>query len=693
MINTSLPPPALLQRFHLLGIALTCACATLTLPYSCQTSTRGFGAQATSSRLSAVQTSDNMAAITSATAARFQVETTPLSQNDMTLIDQLCKKAVVPPIQSRKEMHEVFKPVENLGHELHVPSDTLVTTYWQCLYEYVNMWDGKETFRRDEIMAVMKHQLKRAHQGLTPKDQEEFGRNSDRDFYSMLLTDDGYAESCFAGMRNRQQRAREAAAKKQPAAGHDTDNEMPDVEGDDAVDNQLQQEVAAQEAATAAAGKDIVGEQDLVLEAIQEKYKNDPGQLVKAVRQYTMSGMSKASTVKTRVDAGRNEAGRSKNIDCFAGKPDQLGKGARDWLSSVEVYLDSVDTDCPVPKIATYLRGDAQEWWRTQGKAVVGLDAPFHKFADAFLSRFVKAADGRKARLELSEMKQSDLTVEAFAAQFRSCAARIFASNTGTPVDSTTQAGYFQRGLKKSIVNKLSGTIAPEVMSDIDLLMEAAEKVEANLEMSKLAKDKDDDSRGNSRGNNSNSGHVQGNHVIARHQNRNNRYTPYQQKQPNFSSGRGNPNRGAFGFGGAVNAVQGFAPQELPPQEQQFQEAQFNAIYGNSNYPPRKCYACGEWGHIASRCPGPPADFQAQWQGRGRGRGRGAPNHRGRGRRVSIHTPMFDINAINPLLEPCRYMYAGSRKAAMRGDSVERAAQAEFVVDVGDCTAIKKAVQ
>ena len=160
----------------------------------------------------------------------------------------------------------------------------------------------------------------------------------------MLCTDDEYAEACFAGMRNRQERARKAAVKEQPAAGHDSDNEMLDAEegvGDDATDNQ--QEAAAKEAETAAAaGKDTVGERDLVLEAIQEQYKNDPGQVVKAVRQYTMSGMSKASTVKTRVDAGRNEADRSKNIDCFAGKPAQLGKGARDWLSSVEVYLDSV---------------------------------------------------------------------------------------------------------------------------------------------------------------------------------------------------------------------------------------------------------------------------------------------------------------------------------------------------------------
>lgn len=56
-------------------------------------------------------------------------------------------------------------------------------------------------------------------------------------------------------------------------------------------------------------------------------------------------------------------------------------------MSSVEVNLDSVESERPVPKIATYLKGDAQEWWKTQGKAAVGLDATLAQFADAFLAR------------------------------------------------------------------------------------------------------------------------------------------------------------------------------------------------------------------------------------------------------------------------------------------------------------------
>ena len=72
--------------------------------------------------------------------------------------------------------------------------------------------------------------------------------------------------------------------------------------------------------------------------------------LVKVVQEHTLSKARKASGSKSRTDAGRNsnDAGRSKNIDLFAGKPEQLGKQTRDWLSSVEVYLDSVESERPV---------------------------------------------------------------------------------------------------------------------------------------------------------------------------------------------------------------------------------------------------------------------------------------------------------------------------------------------------------
>ena len=52
-------------------------------------------------------------------------------------------------------------------------------------------------------------------------------------------------------------------------------------------------------------------------------------------------------------------------------------------------------------------------------------------------------------------MQQNEMSVETYAAQFCSCAARIASSKVGTPVDSTAQAVYFLRALKKPVVFKL----------------------------------------------------------------------------------------------------------------------------------------------------------------------------------------------------------------------------------------------
>ena len=139
---------------------------------------------------------------------------------------------------------------------------------------------------------------------------------------------------------------------------------------------------------------------DRIVETLATALKDEPVKLAGLLVEYHNKLNSKASGFKSRDDAGR-----SRTIDLFAGKPEQLGKEARDWLHTVEVYLDSVDCKRPVPKIATYLRGDAQTWWNTVGKAAVGLNATFAQFSVAFLARFVKAADGRKAGEESSAMK------------------------------------------------------------------------------------------------------------------------------------------------------------------------------------------------------------------------------------------------------------------------------------------------
>ena len=100
----------------------------------------------------------------------------------------------------------------------------------------------------------------------------------------------------------------------------------------------------------------------------------------------------------------------------FHGKPEQCGKNAKDWLSSVKIYLESVSEQRPVLIVVTYLRGDAQSWSTQFGKEQVGLRASFAAFKDIFLARFVKLGDSRKVRQELATMQQNEMIVEAYAA-------------------------------------------------------------------------------------------------------------------------------------------------------------------------------------------------------------------------------------------------------------------------------------
>ena len=76
------------------------------------------------------------------------------------------------------------------------------------------------------------------------------------------------------------------------------------------------------------------------------------------------SGKTSRSGSKSHTDVGHSshDAGRSKNIDMFAGKPEQLGKQARDWLSSVELgillflwgkRLYSIDTPAKAKRAST----------------------------------------------------------------------------------------------------------------------------------------------------------------------------------------------------------------------------------------------------------------------------------------------------------------------------------------------------
>ncbi|DBA66299.1 TPA: hypothetical protein ACH3X2_002550 [Trebouxia sp. C0005] len=200
-------------------------------------------------------------------------------------------------------------------------------------------------------------------------------------------------------------------------------------------------------------------------------------------------------------------------------------------------------------------------------------------------------------------MQQNEMSVETYAAQVCNCVARIAASKVGTPVDSTTQATYFLKGLKKLIVYKLEGMVSPDVMQDVDKLVDAAEKVKANIDMSmKQAKGQNQDQPQNERP------RGQANHVDRNRGGSRFRSAPYS------THGRG--------CGAAVNAV-----QALPPQEVQFNFAQARDEHPANNWAPYdRCNNCHQAGHRWRECPSLPQQYMPApqaWGGPNRGRGRG----------------------------------------------------------------------
>ena len=109
-----------------------------------------------------------------------------------------------------------------------------------------------------------------------------------------------------------------------------------------------------------------------------------------------------------------------------------------------------------------------------------GADGSWLAFKSAFLKRFVKPSDSLKARVALQACTQDELSVEAFASKFKGIASRIV---VGNPVDKTTQATWFLRGLNGRIMNSLQSSVDHTVMMDVDLVIAAAVNIEANLDV------------------------------------------------------------------------------------------------------------------------------------------------------------------------------------------------------------------
>ena len=100
-------------------------------------------------------------------------------------------------------------------------------------------------------------------------------------------------------------------------------------------------------------------------------------------------------------------------------------------------------------------------------------------FARVFLARFVKPSDSAAARIEITTLKQTG-SVEAFASHFRNVNSRI---TVCSPIDTTTLATYFVNGLKGKVAKALATVTSLDTMQKIDLVIVAAEEMEAKLNL------------------------------------------------------------------------------------------------------------------------------------------------------------------------------------------------------------------
>ncbi|KAL3132205.1 hypothetical protein ABBQ32_008796 [Trebouxia sp. C0010 RCD-2024] len=151
---------------------------------------------------------------------------------------------------------------------------------------------------------------------------------------------------------------------------------------------------------------------------------------------------------------------RSSPPEPFHGCADDHGQIAQSWLYGVELYFDAEVTPNPVAKAVTYLQGDARYWWQQTGSGAMAPAPTFHDFKTAFLARFVKPSDSAKLGL------------------------RYQASNRPAhPIDTTTLANFFVRGLKAKLAKALAAHCSLSVMQELDPLISAAEEMEAKLNL------------------------------------------------------------------------------------------------------------------------------------------------------------------------------------------------------------------
>ena len=186
--------------------------------------------------------------------------------------------------------------------------------------------------------------------------------------------------------------------------------------------------------------------------------------------------LSLALEKPTTVSSSRSNS-RSSPPEPFHGKSTDHWQTANTWLYGLELYFQAEPTLNPVAKAVTYLHGGAQHWWQQVGNMLMPANPTLSGFAKVFLARFVKPSDSAAARIEITTLKQTG-SVEAFAAHFRSVNSRI---TVGSPIDTTTLATHFINGLKGKVVKALATVTSLETMQNVDLIMIAAEEMEAKL--------------------------------------------------------------------------------------------------------------------------------------------------------------------------------------------------------------------
>ncbi len=111
----------------------------------------------------------------------------------------------------------------------------------------------------------------------------------------------------------------------------------------------------------------------------------------------------------------------------FKGVPGDLGTPADDWLYSLRIYLETIQS--PDTQTAlSFLEKDAIRWWRDveesrerQDPTRRARDMPFEEFAALFRGRWVDAHRGREARerIEGFQLKLHEEDVERGYQRFR----------------------------------------------------------------------------------------------------------------------------------------------------------------------------------------------------------------------------------------------------------------------------------